>query len=246
MNLLKIMKVDFLNTASNLSLVFINTLFPLALIGILGFISRSSYGNAFTSYDYYGVTMLIFTVSYMGTITANTFMEKRIKKANVRLIYSPTHTSCIFLSKIFSSFIFGLITFTALMMVEQGVLNINLGGKNFIYVYIVVICFVFFMCCFGAFMCCVFKSEEAANKIQSPILMILPILGGLFFPLKSLGRTVNEISCISPWKWVNESIIKIIYDKDLSFFVPVVSAFIAGSIVLIILCRITFKEEAYI
>lgn len=246
MNLLKIMKVDFLNTVSNLSLVFSNTIFPLVLIGIMGFISRSSYGNTFTSYDYYGVTMLIFTVSYMGTITANTFMEKRIKKANVRLIYSPTHTSCIFLSKIFSSFIFGLITFTALMIFEQKVLNINLGGSNFIYVYAVIICFAFFMCCFGAFMCCIFKSEEAANKFQAPIFMIMPIFGGLFFPLKSLGKTVNEISCISPWKWVNECIIKIIYDSDLSYFVPVVSTFIIGSIVLIILCKITFKEEAYI
>ncbi|NYC92382.1 hypothetical protein [Clostridium acetobutylicum] len=99
MNLLKITKRDFINTAKNPTLLLCNTAFALLLIGIFGFITKNSYGNTVTSYDYYGITMIVYFIFMIPLTTSNTFMEKKIKPGNVRLVYSPTHTSIIFFIK---------------------------------------------------------------------------------------------------------------------------------------------------
>ena len=246
MNLFKIIKFDFVNIVKNPVLLLCNTLCPIALIAMMGFITKSAYGSKVTSYDYYGVTMMIYTVMNITLTAANTFMEKKIKSCNIRLIYSPTHTSCIFLSKIISTFLVGSISFTAILLLEEKLLNVNLGGSNFIYILVVIILFTFFMCAFGSLMCCIFKSEEATNKFQSPILMLMAVFGGLLFPIESLGKAVTNISYISPVKWINECVFKIIYNNDFSLFMPVVVALIAGSLILMVLCKIIFKPEAFV
>ena len=246
MNLFKMFKMDFMNTAKNPTLFLGSTIFPLITMLIMGFITRGSYGTKVTSYDYYGVTMTIFFVFNIATTEANTFMEKKIKPGNVRLIYSPTHTSSIFLSKILACSAFGGICYTTLMIVEDKVFNIKLGGENFIYVLMLTLLFIFFMCCFGAFMCCIFKNEEVTNKIMSPILTVLGIFGGVFFPIGSLGSAVQKLSYISPLKWISGYILKIIYDKDFSMFLPTTAILLVGSIILMLLCKLLFKPEAYV
>ncbi|ENK1243531.1 ABC transporter permease [Clostridium botulinum] len=246
MNLLKVTKIDIMNILKNPILVLYNTVYPLLLIGLFGFISNGNYGGeGVTSYDYYGVTMMIFTVLLITLTAANTFMEKKVKEGNIRLIYSPTYKSEIFLSKILSTFIFATVLFNMILIIENNVLRINLGGENFIYVLILLILFNFLMCSFGAAMCCIFKSEEATNKFLSPISMLLALLGGLFFPVDSLGKTVEKLSYISPVKWISECIFKIIYDKDFSMFVPTIAICIGSSLIFIIFCKITFKPEEY-
>ncbi|URZ14303.1 ABC transporter permease [Clostridium felsineum] len=246
MNLLKITKRDFINTAKNPTLLLCNTAFAILLIGIFGFITKSSYGRNVTSYDYYGITMLVYFIFMIPLTTSNTFMEKKIKPGNVRLIYSPTRTSNIFLSKILASFLFAISCFICLLILENSLLGINVGGNNFIYIILIVIFFTFALCCFGALMCCIFKSEEAANKIMSPIITLFSIFGGMFFPVDSLGSAVKFLSYLSPAKWVTECIFKIIYDNNFSLFIPFILACIVISLIFILLCKITFKPEEYI
>ncbi|MCS4482500.1 ABC transporter permease [Clostridium botulinum] len=80
------------------------------------------------------------------------------------MIYSPTSKTIIFLSKIFSTFIFASVFFTIILIIVKYILGINLGGENFIYIIALLISFNLLMCSFGASMCCIFKSEEATNK----------------------------------------------------------------------------------
>ncbi|AUN03119.1 ABC transporter permease [Clostridium botulinum] len=247
MNLLKVIRIDIINILKNPILVLYNTIYPLMLIGLFGFIANGNYGGeGITSYDYYGVTMIIFTVLFIALTASNTFMEKKVKKGKVRLIYSPTSKTVIFLYKILSTFIFATVLFTMILVIEKDILGINLGGKNFIYVLSLLIAFNLLMCSFGAVMCCIFKSEEATNKFLSPVSMLLALLGELFFPVDSLGKTVQKLSYISPVKWINECIFKIIYDKDFSMFVPTIVICIGSSLIFMILCQITFKPEEYI
>lgn len=97
---LQILKRDFLNMLFNPMWVFYDTVFPLMLILILGFLNSGAYGNEVSSYDYYGVAMILYIVLNTATLSANGFMEERIKKGNMRLIYSPLPKSYIYLSKI--------------------------------------------------------------------------------------------------------------------------------------------------
>ncbi|MBC2398675.1 ABC transporter permease [Clostridium tetanomorphum] len=247
MNILNVTKFDLINTIKNPVLLMFNTIYPLVITLLFGFIAKGTYGGeGVTSYDYYGVTIMIFTMLNMSLTTSNAFMEKKIVKGNIRLIYSPTSKSVIFLSKILATFIFGAITSIIILILENSIFKINFGGENFMYVVLIIVMFTLLMSSIGAFMCCIFKSEEAANKFLSPVNTLLALLGGLLFPVDSLGKTVEKLSYLSPVKWVSECIFKIIYDNDFSMFIPLIIICILGALLFIVLCQITFKPEEYV
>lgn len=61
---IKILRQDLSNIFHNPTLIFSNTILPLVLIGVLGFITKSGFGDTpVNSFDYYGINMMIF--SYM-------------------------------------------------------------------------------------------------------------------------------------------------------------------------------------
>lgn len=87
-NLCRITKGDLVNLLKNPMWIFFATGFPLLMTIILGYLTGDSYGKTVTSYDYYGITGMIYAVLNSGMISANAFMEERIKKPNMRIIYA--------------------------------------------------------------------------------------------------------------------------------------------------------------
>lgn len=69
---------------------------PLLLALVMGFITKGTYGGVVTSFDYYAITMMIFGALNNATLAANSFMETRIVKANMRLCNAPVPDSYIF------------------------------------------------------------------------------------------------------------------------------------------------------
>ncbi|WP_455808727.1 hypothetical protein [Clostridium butyricum] len=65
-------------------------------------------------------------------------------------------------------------------------------------------------------------------------------------PLGHFGKSLNIISSLSPVKIVSKCAFAIIYDSDFSMIIPTSTLLIILSIILIILCQITFKPEEYI
>ena len=86
--------------------LFYGTAFPILLVVILGFLGKDRYGKEVTSYDYYGITLMIYSIFMSGMTSANAFMEITIRKPNMRIIYAPGNSNVIYISKIVSSFIF--------------------------------------------------------------------------------------------------------------------------------------------
>jgi ABC-2 type transport system permease protein len=90
MILWKLIKQDFKNLITTPVVVTVCVFYPWVLVGLFGFIFSSLYGGrGVTSYDYYGVTMMLYLVITSITITPNTFMEKKLRQGNMRIAYSP-------------------------------------------------------------------------------------------------------------------------------------------------------------
>ena len=98
--LVKIIQRDTINLLTNPMWIFFSLMFPFLLVAILGFLTEGLYGDYFTSYDYYGVTLMLFSAMYAGTFSANSFMEEKIKRANLRIVYSPIRNWFIPFSKV--------------------------------------------------------------------------------------------------------------------------------------------------
>ena len=242
----QIMAMDLTNLFTNAMWIFYAIGFPLALVLILGFLSSGSYGDTITSYDYYGVALMIFAVFNTSTFSANSFLEERIKNANMRIIYSPVRPFYIPFSKVLASFVFCSVTYTLVTLILWLIAGVNYGGRLFWGPLIVMILSIFFFSTLGALVCCVVKSESVANQILSLLLTLLAALGGVFFPIDGLGGVISATSWISPAKWMLTACLRMIYDGDFSLFLPSCGILIILSIAAMWLMTVFFKEDEYI
>jgi ABC-2 type transport system permease protein len=242
----QIFKLDLLNLVTNPMWIFFTVGYPLLLTLILGFLTSGGYGKEVTSYDYYGVTIILFIVFNTATLSANSFMEERIKKPNMRIIYSPVPTSEISLSKLLATFVFASVCHLLTGFILHFAAGVNFGGAGSLSVALILLLAELFSSALGVMMCCIMKSESATNQILSLLITLLSILGGLFFPLDGLGAVVQKITNISPIKWVKASVFQIIYDGNFHLFLPVTAILAALSAACVLLSYKTFKTEDYV
>ncbi|MDP4145532.1 MAG: ABC transporter permease [Bacillota bacterium] len=247
MNFFKIIKFDFMNILRNPMLVMFNTIFPLILIGVMGFVTKGGYGaGVVSSYDYYGVTMMIFVALMISMTATNAFMEERVKRGNIRIVFAPVSKTEIYLSKLISTYILGTISYSIILLAGQYLFHINFGGESLPYIMLLINTLSLFGCSLGVLFCCIFKREEAANStMQIPILLFV-FFGGSFFSAASLGKLAEKISYLSPIKWITQSAFQIIYDSNFSIYVPTLALMLLASIICIIICEFIFKPEEYV
>lgn len=245
MRFFAIFKRDFKNMLFSPMMLLYMTVFPMALVLVLGYLNSGTYGSKVTSYDYYGISILVYCAFGMSCNAANNFMEAHIKASNMRIIFSPVNTSYIYISKILATFAFSAICLFPVVGILNIALNVNFGSK-FIYVLILLMLLSLSSSAVGILFCCIFKSEELANKILSIINNSLAFLGGTFIPLEGFGKTIRVLSGISPVTWIQRDIFKIIYDGNTDVFLPEVLALIGAFLVATVLCKITFRTEDYI
>ncbi|GIP33192.1 ABC transporter permease [Paenibacillus sp. J2TS4] len=244
---LALFKRDLLNLLLSPVLVSQNTVFPFLLVLILGYMGRGIYsGGEVTSYDYYGITIMIFMVLNVSMTASNSFMERSIKTSNLRILYSPMPTSFVYLSKIVATFIFTSMSLLLIAGLLHSILGVHVGGRDAVYVMLLLLGFNLFSSALGVACCCLFKSEEISNKLLSIVNNILALIGGLFLQLDGLGKTVEAISYLSPVKWVAEGIFRMIYDQDFGLFFPTLAICAAGSLLLVGGCKLFFRAEDYV
>ncbi|MCY9509357.1 ABC transporter permease [Paenibacillus larvae] len=241
-----ILKRDFINLITNIGLIVTNTLFPLLLILTLGYLGGGLYGGKdVTAYDYYGITILIYNALNVSMTASNSFMEHSVKRSNLRILYAPIPKSFVYLSKTAASFLFTSLFSVALVVLLQMVFGIHLGGYNAVYTTIVLLFFNLFSSALGILFCCLFKGEELTNKFLSTINSVLAVLGGIFFQLDGFGETVENISYLSPVKWVTETLLRIVYDGNFNLFLPTLLSFALVTFLLLWGCKRMFKTEDY-
>lgn len=219
---------------------------PLLLALILGFITSGSYGNTVTSYDYYGIAMLVFGILNNATLAANSFMEARIMKANMRLCSAPVPVFSIYFPKVLASFLFGAFCHTIAGLALFVMAGVNFGDSNALFLWLLLLAVDFFAASLGVMACCILKQEEAVNQILSNLVAITCLLGGAFFPVKGLGHIVETVSSISPVTWINAAAFRTVYDNSLSLLGIVCAALLGAALLCNMLSAKLFNTEDYL
>ena len=87
---IKILRQDLSNIFHNPTLIFSNTILPLVLIGVLGFITKSGFGDTpVNSFDYYGINMMIFSVGMIAEYSCA--MKSHFRKFGNQMSGSGNH-----------------------------------------------------------------------------------------------------------------------------------------------------------
>jgi ABC-type multidrug transport system, permease component len=169
--------------------------------------------------DYYAITMLTLILMYSSLTGFWGVKSEQNHKTGSRILCSPIHKSefltgkvigCIFVTFIqaavviaFSRYVMGAywgndIFTIALLVLSQAIMTISLGASI-------------------AFL---IKNEGAASGLLNSVIPIVVLLGGGYTPLENMGPFIARISDISPVKWINSSMLRVIYDNDYSL-VPI-------------------------
>ncbi|MFW2490636.1 ABC transporter permease [Clostridium chromiireducens] len=247
MILWRLIKQDFRNLITTPVIVTVCVIYPWLLIGLFGFIFSSLYGgDGVTSYDFYGVTMMMYLIISSVTVTPNTFMENKLRQGNIRIAYAPVSRISIYMSKIISSYLFMGISFSIHMLIMNYFNIVNFGGSNFIYILVLFMVFLFFTVTVGGAVCVILKTEELTNMVLSNVASILALLSGIFFPVDSLGKVVSDLSNLSPMKWILNLAFNVIYDKSFENYTIIIWGLILLSIISIIVMHVNYKPEDYI
>jgi ABC-2 type transport system permease protein len=171
--------MDLTNLLKNPVLVFANTLFAAMLIIIMGLLAGGSYANMQDAYQYYLVSMLVFAMLDGAMTASNCFMERDIRRPNLRIIFSPAGSFSLWFSKIFSSFVFDWGLHLLLLAVLCPLLRVNLGSHP-VAVILLMGPVEFASAALGGVFCCVLHSEESASSLLSTVITLLCIMGGPF------------------------------------------------------------------
>lgn len=243
---IEIFKMDLENIIKNPVLVGYNTVFFFLSVLIMGFLTSGSYAKAMDAYNYYAVTFLIFSIMNGAMTATNCFMERDIKKPNLRIIHSPVGSFPIYFSKITASAIFDFVCHLLVLVILVPLLHINFGDQNAVYIVLLMIPFEFAAAALGVLFCCIFKTEETASTLLSTFISILAFLGGAFFSLDGMGKALAVASKFSPNKWLTDSFFAIIFDSNTTSFFPLLIGGIVLSILLVLGCEKFFKTEDYL
>lgn len=241
----QIFKMDLMNNFKNPILINFNTLFAVGMVLIMGFLTSGNYANGIDAYNYYAITFLVFGMLEGAMTATNCFMERDIKKPNLRILYSPCGRLPIYFSKIAASFVFDYVLHVALVLIFMP-MGINIGGSNMGWILLMMAPVEFASAALGVFFCCIFKCEETASSILSLFISVIAFLGGSFFSLDGMGSTLVFISRISPVKWLIDVFFAVIYDGNLSGVVPILLGSVGLSALLVLGCAKTFRTEDYL
>lgn len=240
-----IFKMDLINLFKNPVLVGYNTVFAAGIILIMGYLCGGGYADIKDAYQYYAVTLLIYGMLNGAMTASNCFMERDIKRPNLRIIYSPAGAFPIYFSKILASFVFDYFLHAMLMVLLIPLLHITLGSRP-VFFLLLMAPIEFASAALGIFFCCVFRCEETTSMLLSNVISVLCVLGGSFFSLDGMGSALAFASRLSPVKWINDAFFALACDNSLALFGPVFLGAAVLSVLLVLGCRLLFKTEDYV
>lgn len=221
--------------------------FPLCLTLVLGVLTEGLFGQSITSYDFYGVTILIYSALMSATFASNSFLEAPVKQANLRMIYAPVRSWFVPVTKGAATFVFTSVNYSIVGLFFYLGLGINYGkGMILLMVWLLFLLLNLFSCAIGIFFSCVFKSEETTNQVISLVLNLLAVFSGLMFSVASLGDAMLKISRFSPVTKVVQTIFEMIYDEHTTQFGLSVGILTTLTCILFIGTGTLFKGEDFL
>lgn len=246
MRFLRLVKFDLVESIlKKPGLDFSLFVMPVVLLYILGSITEGNYTGGFSSYGYYAIGLIIYFQLSTGMTAANTFMEEKVKKPNLRLIYAPINKYQIVLSKIVSTYIASLISLLESMILFKLLFKVEFGERPEI-VFLMFSSLALLSITLAVLVCIIVKDEGTTNMLFNIIITLFALLGGVLFQVDNLGKIVSKISDFCPVKWIMNSVFRMIYDGNYNNVLPILLGITFISIVIAGICKVTFKTEDFV
>jgi len=166
--------------------------------------------------DYYAVTMITLIIMYATMTGSYSITGERTTKTESRMVITPVTKYQIFIGKAIGCVLVTVLQILIVFLFSKYVLKIN-WGDNILVVLLILFSEIVMAISLGTGMALITKNESASNGILNALVPIMIFLGGGYVPLDQFqSKALNLITQVSPIKWTNEAILKVIYSNDMS------------------------------
>jgi ABC-2 type transport system permease protein len=175
------------------------------------------------SLDYYAVTMMTMILLYASLTGLWSVREDITQMTAGRILCAPVKRY---------EFLTG-----------KWVLKAN-WGSDLISVLLLLTTYSIMAVSLGVGLAYLFQKADAANGLLNTIIPVVVFLGGGYVPLSEMGSVFNGISNISPVKWANTALFRLIYDQDYSQFATSVLINLSAAAVFILISALFSRKGA--
>jgi ABC-2 type transport system permease protein len=196
-----------------------------------------------TSKDYYAVAVLTLILMYASQTGFWSIKNEKNLRTQSRMLCAPVNRYEILTAKVLGSIFITIIQALVVIGFSKYILKAN-WGSNVGVILLVLISEAVMSVSLGTSIAFVIKNEGAALAVLNTIIPILVLLGGGYTPLNIMGNFFIKISIISPVRWINRAIFRVIYADDLSLIPVAILLNLALAAVFIAVSSLLYKKEA--
>jgi ABC-2 type transport system permease protein len=214
-----IFSMDLANIATSPMLLLYNTVFIVLMLLIMGSLTSGIFASMADTYEYYLVTFAVFGMLEGAMTASNAFLERDIRRPNLRIIHSPTSPVAIPLSKTLAAGTFDLACHAGVCLGFCLLVGTTLGSDPWPFLILMALV-EYASAALGTLFCCVFRCEETTSMLLSTVVELLCVAGGTFFPLEAFWPAVAAFSAVTPVSWLNDAFFSMAVDGDASLLAP--------------------------
>lgn len=240
-----LLRYDLKRRSKDSFLIGYNIIFPIIMIVLLGYLLQGSYGRAFTSYQYYSIVLLPFSVAMAMISAAYAGKDEAYHRTAPRLLFAPVPKRWIVLAKLISCTIIISIC-NVIVLLFAGVVYQLPVLKVLLPVTLLLTSETFCICAIGLFIGLGMKHFILIKNFLNIPICVAGILGGAFYPIGTLNPKFNFLIKLSPLTWINRSIFLTLYDNSTVLLWRVAGFSMLTGIIFIIIAIKLFKKEEFI
>jgi ABC-2 type transport system permease protein len=197
------------------------------------------------SLDYYAVTMLTLILLYASLTGFWGVKTEQGMKTGSRILCAPVRKHEMLAGKVMGGILVTFVQACVVILFGKYILRAD-WGQDLATIFILIFAQSVMAISLGTGIAFLIRNEGAASGVLNMIIPIIAFFGGNYVPLEVMGKDIGRFSVISPVKWVNDAIFRIIYDADYSLApmavfinLAISAAFIA---VAVLLSRVVSKD----
>ncbi|HOJ11042.1 MAG TPA: ABC transporter permease [Clostridiales bacterium] len=193
--------------------------------------------------DHYAVVMLTMILMYSSLTGFWSIKNEQNLKTGNRLLCARVQKHEILLGKVLGSIIATLVQAFIVIFFSKFALKAY-WGQHIGIVILIIISEAIMAISIGTGIAFAIKNETISIGILNTIIPIMVFLGGGYIPLQVFRKTLLNLSAISPIRWINQSIFRVIYNNDFSLVPLTVTMNFTLAAVFIILSSLLYRKES--
>lgn len=195
------------------------------------------------SLGYYAVTMLTLILLYASLTGFWGIKSEQNQKTGNRILTAPVGKAEMLVGKVLGGIAITLVQAAVVILFSRFVLNAN-WGDDIATIAVIVVSESIMSIGIGTGIAFLIRHEGAASGILNTVIPIIVFFGGGYVPLSQMGQGIEKLSVISPVKWTNEAIFRVIYDMDYSLVLIAVLINLSVAALFIMASAVLSRKEA--